>query len=109
MKTLRKKDTQYKIKEILHSGSCDVRGTKRTDGRYPLRIGRIVDLDVTKIIGDAPMIINYVGHTDGTSLKGMVLYTSHVIHITVKVTEVTVETENSIYVFERMWKNGELL
>lgn len=50
MKTLRKKDTQYKIKEILHSGSCGVRGT-----------------------------------------------------------EVTVETENSIYVFERMWKNGELL
>lgn len=79
MKTLRKKDTQYKIKEILHSGSCGVRGTKRTDGRYPLRIGRIVDLDVTKIIGDAPMIINYVCDTDGTSLKGMVLYTSHTL------------------------------
>lgn len=33
----------------------------------------------------------------------------NVIRITVKVTEVTVETENSICVFERMWKNGELL
>ena len=109
MKTLRKKNTQYKIKEILHSGSCGVRGTKRTDGRYPLRIGRIVDLDVTKLTGNAPMVINYVCDSDGTSFEGLVLYTSHVISITVKVTEVTVETENFIYVFERMWKSGELL
>ena len=106
METLRKKNTQYKIKEILHSGSCGIRGTKRTDGRYPLRIGRTVDIDVTKLTEDAPMIIRYVSDSDGTSLEGLVLYTSHVISITVKVTEVIVETENSIYVFERIWKNG---
>lgn len=109
METLRKKNTQYKIKNILHSGSCGVRGTKRTDGRYPLRIGRIVELDVSKIIRNVPMIISYVCDSDGTSLEGLVLYTSRVVGITVKVTEVTVETENSIYVFERMWKSGELL
>lgn len=109
METLRKKNTQYKIKEILHSGSCGIRGTKRTDGRYPLRIGRIVELDVNKITGSAPMIISYVCDSDGSSLEGLVLYTSRVVGITVKVTEVTVETENSIYVFERMWKSGELL
>ena len=56
MKTLRKKDTQYKIKEILHSGSCGVRGTKRTDGSYPLRIidrirfGYVVDFFYFRLI-----------------------------------------------------------
>lgn len=109
MEILRKKNTQYKIKNILHSGSCGVRETKRTDGRYPLRIGRIVELDVNKIIRNVPMIISYVCDSDGTSLEGLVLYTSRVVSITVKVTEVTIETENSIYVFERMWKSGELL
>lgn len=101
-----KKNAQYKIKEILHSGSCGIRGTKRTDGRYPLRIGRTVDFDVTKLTRNAPMIISYICDSDGTSLEGLVLYTSYVISVTVKVTEVTVETENSIYVFERIWKNG---
>lgn len=39
----------YKIKSIKHNGTCGERGTERTDGRYPLRIGRVVKLNIDDI------------------------------------------------------------
>ena len=35
----------YRINSIVHSGIDGERNTPRTDGRYPLRIGRIVEFN----------------------------------------------------------------
>ena len=49
----------YKIKSIKHSGTYGERDTERTDGRYPLRIGRIVNLDADYIEIGYPLVIQW--------------------------------------------------
>ena len=39
----------YRIKSISHSGTFGTRGLPREDGRYPQRVGRIVNLDLDKL------------------------------------------------------------
>lgn len=46
----------YKIVSIKHSGTCGKRGTERTDGRYPLRIGRVVKLNIDDIEIGCPLV-----------------------------------------------------
>lgn len=94
---------QYRIKSISHSGSRGNRGTARTDGRYPTRIGRIVELEYKKLVLGTPLILNYIKDENGNDYRGMYLRCSRIqsIHI---VTEklFVVETMNSIYEFEEV-------
>ena len=103
----------YKIKSIKHSGTCDERNTDRTDGRYPLRIGRIVNLDVDYIEIGLPLVLRYVKDSDGTPMKFSLLKTSNVVEVTsvgelgINPLRVIVETENSIFEFERVEEDNE--
>lgn len=92
----------YKIKQILHSGACGDFGMERTDGRYPKRIGRIVEIDSDKIQLEEPMVIEYVKEPDGTPIEGLYLYTSYVVSTSKGINTLKVQTENSVYIFERM-------
>lgn len=101
----------YKIVSIKHSGTCGKRGTERTDGRYPLRIGRVVKLNIDDIEIGYPLLIRYIKDSDGTSMKFSLLKTSCVKnYITVDDLEgivkyITIETQNSIFEFERVDDN----
>lgn len=98
----------YKIKSIKHSGTCGERDTDRTDGRYPLRIGRVVELDVDYIEIGFPLILRYIKDSDGTPMKFSLLKTSDVVQVTsigelwTNPLDVIVKTENSIFEFERV-------
>lgn len=98
----------YKIESIKHNGTCGKRGTERTDGRYPLRIGRVVKLDIDCIEIGYPLLIRYIKDSDGTSMKFSLLKTSCVKnYITIDDLEgivkyITIETENSIFEFIRV-------
>ena len=65
----------YKIKSIKHSKG-KLKGLDRQDDRYPLRIGRIINLDINDILIDFPLIIRYVRDSDGTPMRWMILRTS---------------------------------
>lgn len=65
----------YKIESIKHSKG-ELKGLDRQDDRYPLRIGRIINLDINDILIDFPLIIRYVRDSDGTPMRWMILRTS---------------------------------
>lgn len=96
----------YKIASIKHSGTCGKHGTERTDGRYPLRIGRVVDLDVDYIEIGFPLVLRYIRDSDGSPMRFNLLKTSDVVQVTsvgellINSLGVIVETENSIFEFE---------
>ena len=98
----------YKIKSIKHSGTCGERGTDRTDNRYPLRIGRVVELDINYIEIGYPLLLQYVKDYDGTPMKFSLLKTSKIKNCIIiddleGITKyVMIETENSIFEFERV-------
>lgn len=99
----------YKISSIKHSKG-ELKGLDRQDDRYPMRIGRIISLNINDILIGFPLIIKYVRDSDGTPMKFSVLKTSNVVEIN-SVGEVEcdplfviVETENSIFEFEK-WRN----
>ena len=83
---------EYKITKITHSGTKGERGQDRTDGRYPMRIGRTVELDLDKVKLGKPMIINYLKNADGSDYSNMCLRTSAVF----------IETMNSIFIFKKI-------
>nr|WP_297933166.1 hypothetical protein [uncultured Lachnoclostridium sp.] len=98
----------YKIKNIKHSGTYGKRDTERTDGRYPIRIGRIVNLDVDYIEIGYPLVVRYVRDSDDTPMKFSLLKTSNVVsansvgEVECDPSFIVVETENSIFKFERV-------
>ena len=96
----------YKIKSIKHSGTCGWRGTERTDGRYPLRIGRVVSLEYKCLETGYPLVIRYMKDSDGSPMRFSLLKTSNVIDFKIEFRSydlyVVVETENSIFEFERV-------
>lgn len=94
---------QYRIKSILHSGRKGERNTPRTDGRYPLRIGRIVELDTKDLKEGYSLILNYVTDENGNDYRGYYLQCSVIkdwdyVYDNV----VRVETNNTIYEFEEV-------
>lgn len=99
----------YRIKKIVHSGTYGEYGTERTDGRYPLRKGRTVNLNPDNILLYNPMLIAYVSEPDGKPLNGKFLYTTPVTSVVKGDDEIIIETKNSIYVFEREVEHGKLL
>ena len=98
----------YKIESIKHSGTCGKRGTERTDGIYPFRIGRVVKLNIDDIEIEYPLVIRYVKDSDGTPMRYLVLRTSFVKSFEYskdkngEITCINVETENSIYEFKKV-------
>lgn len=87
------------IQSIKHTGSRGKRHMDRTDGRYPFRIGRIVDFNPNKIQVGKPMRIVYLKDRDGSDYSNMSLITSNVIDFHFNNGAFTVETMNSIYEF----------
>lgn len=92
----------YKIKRILHSGTFGERGTSRTDGRYPLRIGRTCRLRLDRIENGWPMVVYYLTDTDGSDYSGNYMVTSTVVGMIDLPSSLLVETQNSIFEFEKM-------
>jgi hypothetical protein len=96
----------YKIASIKHSKG-ELKGLDRQDDRYPIRIGRIIDLDINDILIDFPLIIRYVRDSDGTPMRWMILRTSPVKSFEYikdkngEIACINVETENSIYEFKK--------
>lgn len=98
----------YKIVSIKHSKG-ELKGLDRQDNGYLIRIGRIISLDINDILIDFPLLIKYVRDSDGTPMRWiMPLRTSFVKSFKyVKdnnedVTYINVETQNSIYEFEKV-------
>lgn len=96
-----KKYEEYRI--------VDIRDAKtritRSDGRCPLRIGRITKKPNPHI--GLPMILEYVRNADGTDYSGNILRTSRVFGSFINEKgNLVVETANSVYEFELV-KNAE--
>lgn len=91
----------YKIKSILHAGRKGERDTPRTDGRYPLRIGRIIELDTKDLFIGNQLVLDYVKDENGNDYRGMSLYCSMIKDWDyVYENRIRVETINSIYELE---------
>ena len=97
----------YKIESIKHSRGT-LKGSDRQDDRYPMRIGRIISLDINDILIDFPLIIKYVRDSDGTPMRNLVLRTSlvnsleYIKYKNGDIDCINVVTENSIYKFKRV-------
>lgn len=92
----------YKIKSISHTGTKGTRGIERTDGRYPLRIGRTVNIDLKNLLEGTPLILSYVKDEKGNDYSRYYLRCSMIQSIHVVSDKLfTVETNNSIYEFEK--------
>lgn len=94
----------YKIKKIYHTGKFGVRGTKRTDGRYPLRINRIVDIEKEYLQDGIPLILRYIADPDGNLYHGNPYLRCSVIQAIHLLGDdsFSVETQNSIYEFKKV-------
>lgn len=77
----------------------DREGNPRTDGKYPLRIGRTCTKPDVRI--GAPMIIQWVSKQDGTPYFGE-LMTSMAIAVLERADSLKVTTRNSIYTFKKV-------
>ena len=93
----------YQIKSILHTGRKGEKGTPRTDGRYPLRIGRIVELDVNTLIQDTQLVLDYVKDENGNDYRGYYLQCSSIKDWDYVYNDrINIETCNSIYELEEI-------
>lgn len=91
--------SEYRIIEITGND-----GYPRTDGRYPLRTGRIcVEPKPTR---GYPLYIEYLKERDGSDYSGRYLRTSRVVDYSVadNADIITVHTTNATYTFERTSK-----
>ena len=96
---------EYKIKRILHSKGIS-RGIDRLDGRYPMRIGRIVDLELKNITVGEPLYLKYVKDSDGSDYHG-VWCTSRVVNFDCTYDKsgnwIKIETLNSIFILKALF------
>lgn len=92
----------YKIISISHSGTKGTRGLPRTDGRYPLRVGRTVRLNIEHINVGMPLILEYVKDENGNDYSEYYLRCSIIqgIHFIGDKTG-CIETNNTIYEFKK--------
>lgn len=91
----------YKLISIQHNGNKGERYSDRADGRYPLRVGRICELEQVDM--GLPLIIRWVKDKNGNDYCGT-LRCSKVKGLSQSITPeeniFTVETINTIYRFE---------
>ena len=101
MRNYRKdKHMLYKITKITHTGTYGEKGTNRTDRRYPLRIGRIVEMKYDSIEISVPMTLHYVRDSDGSPLRFKYIRTSDVVSKNKNNNKVVITTRNSVFEFE---------
>ena len=87
---------------VLHSMKGK-RNTPRTDGRYPLRIGRIIELDTKDLTIGNQLILDYVKDENGNDYSGKSLYCSTIKDWDyVYEDRIKIETNNSIYELEEV-------
>lgn len=98
----------YKIVSIKHSKG-GVKGLDRQDNGYPIRIGRIISLDINDILIDFPLLIKYVRDSDGTPMRWITLLRTSFVksfecikNKNGEIICINVETQNSIYEFEKV-------
>ena len=93
----------YRIKAISHTGIDGERDTPRTDGRYPLRINRIVELNEKDIVVGKPFRFDYVADQNGNDYRGYHKWTSYVKDWDFIFEDmIYIETFRSIYELERV-------
>lgn len=90
----------YKIKDIRYKDTNET----RTDGRYPLRIGSIIDFFTYKPTVNQCAYLSYVYDNQGNNKEGT-LRTSFVKEIFENEKELILTTCNSIYVLEKINHN----
>ena len=97
---------EYKIERILHSGSKGLRGADRLDGRYQIRIGRTVDLELKNITVGEPLYLKYIKDADGSDYHG-ILCTSRVVNFDCICNKsgdwIKIETLNSIFILQALF------
>lgn len=95
---------KYKIKSIKHSGTYGERNSDRKDGKYPERIGRIIDFEPTEYEIEFPLILKYLELADGSDYSNRFLRCSKLVNISSTINDeiVLAETNNTIYEFERI-------
>lgn len=98
----------YKIKAILHTGEKGTRGVPRTDGKYPARVGRTVQVDASRLEVGRPLILDYVKDENGEDYSGYFLRCSRIEEIHASKDALTVETHNSIYELEETQEDYEI-
>ena len=87
---------EYRIIRIT-----DLDGNDRTDGRYPLRIGRICKKP--KAVNGGHMILEYLRNRDGSDYSNKILYESVVSNVcSYDNGNIVVYTTDSIYTFEKV-------
>ena len=92
---------EYEIIGISYSKPDNILWNPRTDSRYPMRIGRIIDLDRSRIVEDESAILAYVRDADGSPYDGY-LHTSIVQDVQETSDTIFIETMNSIYVLRKV-------
>lgn len=92
---------EYRIVDILDAKTKE----PKKDGRYPLRIGRIVKEPKPHLC--MPMVLEYLRNADGSDYSNHVLRTSRVTDVREKVGILEVETMNSVYIFEPVMAESE--
>lgn len=97
---------EYKIERILHSGSKGLRRADRLDGRYPMRLGRTVDLELKNITVGESLYLKYIKDPDGSDYHG-ILRTSKVVDFNVVYSEsgdwIKIEILNSIFILQALF------
>lgn len=95
----------YKIIGIKHTGVMGERETDRTDGRYPKRIGRIIWMsDNTSAFGYR-FRLEYIADENGNDYSDKICWCSTVQRYAHRPNDIVeVETENSIYILQRVKK-----
>jgi hypothetical protein len=88
---------KYKVISIQHNGNKGERYTDRTDGRYPLRVGRICEFG--QVFMGLPLVIRWVKDQNGNDYCGT-LRRSKVKCLWQSENILTAETINTIYRFE---------
>lgn len=92
---------EYEIIGIAHSQPGNVLWEPRTDGRYPMRIGRVINMDRSRIVEDESAILAYVRDVDGSPYDGY-LHTSIVQGVREIGDTIFIETMNSIYALRKV-------
>ena len=92
---------EYEIIGIAHSQPGNVSWEPRTDGRYPMRIGRVINMDRSRIVEDESAILAYVRDADGSPYDGY-LHTSVVQDVQEIGDMLFIMTLNSIYALRKV-------
>ena len=95
----------YKLISIQHNGNKGERYTDRSDGRYPLRVGRICEVEHVNI--GFPLIIRWIKDQNGNDYSST-LRCSRVKGLSQEENIFTIETINTIYRF-KILKTDEVI